>query len=178
MFGKFLQKKSSLNGNGSDPSMGSDSVSLRGDIELVLIGPDGKVKQKFEKKNTVVNVGKAAMASRCNGAGALPAFNYLALGSDSTAAAATQSLLIAEIAAGGAARVQASVSRVTTTVENDTSQLYNSFSISASLQIQEIGAFNLSGANLGQMLGRQVVSPAINAQNGDTVVATYKFKFS
>lgn len=158
---------------------GHDMVKLRGDIEIRQFGPDGRLKHKQDIRNTIVNVGKFTMSSRLNGVGALPAFNYLALGSDSTVAAAAQSLLIAELTganASGAARVQASVSRVTTTTENDTAQLFNSFSILQSMQIQEVGAFNLSGANNGQMLGRQVVT-AINAQAGDTVQVTYKFQF-
>jgi hypothetical protein len=176
MFKEFLNRLSSRSSNrgGSDAS---DNVPIKGHIEITVLGPDGKIKSRFEKHNTILNVGKAAMASRCNGSGGLAAFNYLALGSDSTAAAAAQSLLLAELTIGGAGRAQASVSRVTTSVENDTAQLYYAYSLSASVQIQEIAAFNLSGANLGQGLGRQVVSPAINGQNGDTVQATYKFQF-
>jgi len=156
-----------------------ETIPLKGSFEIVLRGPDGKIKQRQKKDNLILNTGKGAMASRLNGAGALPLFNYLALGSDNTAAAAAQSLLIAELtgaASSGGQREHASTSRVTTTVTNDTAQLYFQYAIQVSMQIQEVAAFNQSGANNGQVLGRQVVT-AINAQSGDTVTVTYKFQF-
>lgn len=159
-----------------NPAQGySETIPLKGHIAIRHLGPNGELKKYWEKHNLIVNVGKFAMASRTNSASPA-AFNYLALGSDSTAAAAAQSLLLGELTIGAAVRNQASISNVTTTVTNDTAQLYYSWAITASVQIQEVAAFNLSGVNLGQMLGRQVVT-AINAQNGDTVQVTYKFQY-
>lgn len=142
---------------------------------------NGKLLSKQEIKNVVPYVGKYAVANNLLFA-SVSRMNYMALGSDSTAAAVGQSLLIAELTganSSGAARVQASVSAVNVSAPTgltDTAQFYNSFAIQTSCQIQEVAIFNLSGANNGQMMGRQVVT-AINAQNGDTVVVTYKFQF-
>jgi len=147
----------------------SEKIDLVGSFEIVLRGPDGKIKQSQSKKNVIVSVGKAAMASRLTGVGSIPLFNYLALGSDATAAAAGQSLLLGELTgalSSGAERAHASVSRVTTAVEDDTGQLYYQYAVQTSCNIQEVGAFNQSGAGNGQMLGRQVVT-AIPAQSGE-----------
>ena len=146
-------------------------VHKRGDKEMS--------RQKI--KNVVPYVGKYTAATALMFA-SLPKFAYMALGSDGTAAAVGQSLLLGELTganASGAARVQCSVAAVNVSAPTgitDTAQFYNSFSINVSCQIQEVAIFNLSGANNGQMMGRQAVT-AINAQGGDTVQVTYKFQF-
>lgn len=141
----------------------------------------GKTLSKQEVINTVPYVGKYAFANNAIFS-SIPRANYMALGTNSTAAAVGQSLLLGELTganSSGAARVQCSVSAVNVSAPTgltDTAQFYYSFAIQTSCQIQEVGIFNLSGANNGQMFGRQVVT-AINGQNGDTVVVTYKFQF-
>lgn len=161
-------------------SVPSDMFPMRGYFDIEHIR-GGKTLSKQSVNNTVVYVGKYLVANNMLFASVARA-NYMALGTDSTAAAVGQSLLIGELTganSSGAARVQASVSAVNVsapTALTDTAQFYNSFAIQTSCQIQEVGIFNLSGANNGQMVGRQVVT-AINAQNGDTVVVTYKFQF-
>lgn len=158
----------------------SDFVKIRGYFEIVH-ARDGKELSRQKVDNTVVYVGKYAAANNLIFA-SIPRMAYMALGTDSTAAAVAQSLLLGELTganSSGAARVQASVSAVNVSAPTgitDTAQFYNSFAIQTSCQIQEVGIFNLSGANNGQLMGRQVVT-AINAQNGDTVVVTYKFQY-
>lgn len=142
---------------------------------------DGRLLSEQDVKNVVPYVGKYAAANNLVFA-SVPRMAYMALGSDATAAAVGQSILLGELTganASGAARVQASVSAVNVSAPTgltDSAQFYNSFAIQASCQIQEVAIFNLSGANNGQMMGRQVVT-AINAQNGDTVIVTYKFQY-
>ncbi len=163
---------------GSGP--GNEFVKIRGYYEIVHKRGD-KILSTQKRDNTVVYVGKYTVANNLIFA-SVPRLAYMALGLDSTAAAVGQSLLISELTganSSGAARVQASVSAVNVSAPTgitDTAQFYNSFAIQTSCQIQEIAIFNLSGANNGQMMGRQVVT-AINAQNGDTVQVTYKFQF-
>ena len=162
------------------PNGQSEFMKMRGYFEIEH-KRDGKTLSKQAVDNTVVYVGKYLVANNMLFA-SVPRAAYMALGTDSTAAAVGQSLLLGELTganSSGAARVQASVSAVNVSAPTgltDTAQFYNSFAIQTSCQIQEVGIFNLSGANNGQMVGRQVVT-AINAQNGDTVVVTYKFQF-
>lgn len=158
----------------------AELIGVRGYFEIVHKRGD-KVLSRQEVKNVVPYVGKYIAANNLLFA-SVARLNYMALGSDSTAAAVGQSLLLSELTganASGAARVQCSVSAVNVSAPTgitDTAQFYNSFAVQVSCQIQEVAVFNLSGANNGQMMGRQVVT-AINAQNGDTVQVTYKFQF-
>ncbi len=158
----------------------TEKVAVNGFIDIEHIR-GGRVIAKQSIKNVVPYVGKYLAANNLIFA-SIPRLAYMALGLDSTAAAVAQSLLISELTganSSGAARVQASVSAVNVSAPTgitDSAQFYNSFAIQTSCQIQEIAIFNLSGANNGQMMGRQVVT-AINAQNGDTVQVTYKFQF-
>lgn len=122
-------------------------------------------------KNLITSAGKAGAASRINGAGAEAAFTYLAVGVGTNAAAAGDTTLQTEITDSGLARVNATASRVTTTVTNDTAQLANTFSVSGTKAVTEAGILN-AGAS-GTLLSRQVFS-AINVINGDSLAMTYK----
>lgn len=83
--------------------------------------------------------------------------------------------LMNEITTGGLARASATVSRVTTTVTNDTAQLDKTWSVTASFAVKEAGALN--AASSGTLLGRQTFS-AVNVANGDTLQVIYKFQMS
>lgn len=176
----MLEKLFSKIGVGRKEDPNTDQVPLKGYFEIVHMR-DGKILSRQKKNNTVLYVGKYLAANNLINS-SVPHLNYMALGSDATAAAVGQSLLLAELTganASGAARVQCSVSAVNVSAPTgitDTAQFYYSFAINVSCQIQEVAIFNLSGANNGQAMGRQVVT-AINAQNGDTVQVTYKFQF-
>lgn len=122
--------------------------------------------------NLVTNAGMAGMASRANGAGSEAAFTYIAIGTGTTAAAATDTALQTEITTGGGARASATASRVTTDVTNDTAQLVNTFSFTSSFAVTESGVLN--AASSGVLLARQVFS-AINVANGDSLQITWKF---
>lgn len=126
-------------------------------------------------KNLIPTAGKAGMASRCNGSGGEAAFTYLAVGTGSTGPAAGNTTLEAEISDSGLARASASVSRVTTTVTNDTAQLDKTWSVTGTKAVTEAGALN--DASTGTLLGRQTFS-VINVINGDSLQIIYKFKFS
>lgn len=124
--------------------------------------------------NLITNAGFAAMASRLTGSGGEAAFTYMALGTGTNAAAVTDTALQSEIVDSGLQRVVATLSRVTTDVTNDTAQLVNSFSITGTKAITEMGILN--AASGGTLLNRQVFT-AINVQNGDTLQITAKFDF-
>ncbi len=132
----------------------------------------GSWKKSLRVSNLVVNAGMAGVASRINGAGAEAAFTYIAIGTGTTAASASDTALVAEIITGGGARAAATASRVTTDVTNDTAQLVVTFNFTASFAVTESGVFNASSG--GTMLARQVFS-AINVSSGDSLQVTWKF---
>ena len=120
----------------------------------------------------LTNTGFAAIAGRVGDTGSITAFTYLAYGDDTTTAAATHTALQGT----ESQREAATVSRVTTTVTNDTLQLTKTFTISSTETIGEVGVFNASSS--GSMLARSVLSPTRSVASGDSYVCTYKIKFS
>lgn len=120
--------------------------------------------------NLVTNAGKAGVAGRINGVGSVNAFDYIALGTGTTAAALGDTTLETEITTGGGARAQGTASRTTTDVTNDTARVVNTFSFTASFAVTESGVLN--AASSGDLLCRQVFS-AINVANGDSLQVTW-----
>jgi len=103
------------------------------------------------------------------------AFTYLSVGTSSTGELATNTTLGAEITTGGLERAAATVTRVTTTVANDTLQLVHEWAATAEHLVRECGAFNLGAA--GDMLARKTFG-LVTVPNGDHLKLTYKFPFS
>ena len=127
-------------------------------------------------KNLVVDAGKAGAASRLNGSGGEAVFDRIGAGTGATAPAAGDTALGAEKdEAGGATTTHkaATVSRVTTTVTNDTAQDVVTFNYTASVAVTESGVFN--AATAGTMLCRQTFT-AVNVVNGDSLQFTWKIK--
>lgn len=125
--------------------------------------------------NLVTSAGKAAIASRFNGAGSEAAFTYIALGTGTTAAAVGNTTLETEITDSGLTRQSATVSRTTTTVTNDTARLTYTWTASGSKAVTESGCLN--AASSGVLANRQVFS-AVNLVNGNSFQATHDFAFS
>lgn len=128
---------------------------LKGWLEFKVLDKNGRVKQQGEIKNIITNVGLAAAAGLLNGQ-VTNFFDYVELGTDATAAAATQTALLAAITTGGGDRKLATASRVTTTVTNDTARWVATWTFSAGFTIREVGIFDAASA--GNMLNRQVVN--------------------
>ncbi len=180
----------------------NDTGKLKGIIEITLKDKDGKIKKLFNLNrlgsfllknfhwdlkipylfghfdnslkivNTITNTGKAASISRLGVASGTTAFTYLAVGTGTTAAAATDTALVAEITDTGLERAAATVTQTTTTTDNDTLQLVKQWTATGAKAVTECGAFNASSGPV--MLGRQVFS-AVNVANTDTLQITYKF---
>jgi hypothetical protein len=131
--------------------------------------------------NLITDAGRAAVASRINGSGAAAAFTSIGQGTGTTAASAADTALQTGVTAAGAAdsgvhalaTASVTVSRVTTTVTNDTAQLVGTVSESATIAITESGVFNADTA--GTLLCRQVFT-AVNVVNGDSLQFTWKIK--
>jgi hypothetical protein len=147
---------------------------LQGTFTFELRDSSGNTKDKWEVKNLVTNAGFAQLALLAGDASATP-FTYIAVGTSSTAPAVTDTTLTAEIVDSGLARVAGTVSRVTTTVTNDTYQVTYTWTASGSKTIEEVGVFNASSA--GTMLCHALTtSKAVGS--GDALTGTYKLKFA
>jgi len=152
-----------------------DTIKITGLIKAVLKDANGKIKGIREVKNTITNVSFAVFAGLAGAVDTQTAFTYLALGTGTTAAAATDTALETEITDSGLARAGATVTRETTTLTNDTLQLDYTWTASGSKAVTEAGALN--AASVGVLAGRQVFT-ALAAESSDTIQITYKFKFS
>lgn len=121
----------------------------------------------------ITNVGKAEVAKLIGAdtaSGATP-FDYIAIGTGTTAESATQTALVSEVQ-----RAAAVGSITTTNVSNDTLQLVkDAFTFGGSYAITESGVFNASSG--GVMLCRKTFS-AINVTADDTLKVTWKIVVS
>ena len=113
----------------------------------------------------VTNAGKALFANLILGSGT--AITHMAVGSGTTAFAAAQTTLVTEITDSGVERVAPTLSRITTTVTNDTTKAIKTFSVTGTITVAEGGLFNAAAA--GDMPVRVVFSPARSLISGDTI---------
>lgn len=151
-----------------------DNTKVTGTYKIEVRDSLGNLQMSKEVKNLVVNAGLAQLALLAGDASATP-FTYLAVGTSTTATAGSQTALQAEITDTGLARAAATVSRVTTTVTNDTLQFVYTWTASGTKTVEEVGVFN--AASSGTMLSRALTgsTPLVN---GSQLSITYKLKFS
>jgi len=147
-------------------------LKLEGNFTLNLFRNGKKIDERT-LKNLITNAGKAELANLLGNVSSPVAFTYLAVGTGTTAADVTDTTLEAEIVDTGLARASATVTRVTTTVTNDTTQLLKAWTATGVKAVTEIGAFN--DASAGILLGHQVFA-AMNVISSDVLELTYKFK--
>lgn len=145
-----------------------------GTYKITIATKEGLVRDESVVKNIVTNAGKAQLALLAGDASATP-FTYLALGTSSTAVGASQTALQAELTDTGLARAAGTVSRVTTTVTNDTFRLTYTWTASGTKAIEEVGVFNASSS--GTMLSRALTSTK-TVNNGETITAVYTLAFA
>jgi len=120
----------------------------------------------------VTNSGKFTIAALASNIGAPVAFSYLGIGTGTTTFAATQTALVTPLGD----RASATVTLVTTTVTDDTTQFAYSFSITGTNTITEVAIFNASSS--GVMWARTVLTTPRAVVNGDTYALTYKVSFA
>ena len=113
----------------------------------------------------VSSAGKALFANLILGSGT--AITHMAVGSGATAFAATDTALVTEITDSGVERVAPTLSRITTTVTNDTMKAIKTFSVTGTITVAEGGLFN--AATAGDMPVRVVFSPSRSLISGDTL---------
>ena len=151
-----------------------EGIKVYGEYHLILRDKFGNILKEITVPNVITNAGLAELAGlTCADVGGT-GWDYLALGTDATAAAVGQTALIAEIDTNGGERTAGTGTRQTTNVANDTFQLVVNWSFTGNLNIREIGLFNATPAG-GTMLSRQTMS--FNASNGDSLQATYRIIF-
>lgn len=134
----------------------------------------GVMKSVAEANNTLTNGRLAVLAGLEGNTGAQTAFGYLALGTDATAPAASQTALIAETIVSGLARAAATITRITTAQANDTLRLFKVFTVGGGVvgttTINEIGYFNDPTAGV---MGGRALTGAKALIAGDTLTAIY-----
>jgi hypothetical protein len=133
----------------------------------------GTLLEDRKVKNLITNTGKAAVAGLILQTGSTNAFDYIGIGTGTQAAATTDTALQTEISTGGGERALSSLSRVTTDVSNDTSQLLHTFTFTTtgSYAVTEAAVFD--SATSGTMLCRQTFA-AITVTTNDTLEVKYK----
>jgi hypothetical protein len=151
-----------------------ETINIKGVIDFTIKDKDGNIKDQWTVNNLITSAGKAQLALLAGDAAAVP-FTFLALGTSNTAASAGQTALIGEITTTGLARAGATVTRVTTTVTNDTLFLEYTWTATGTATVEEIGVFNAASA--GTMLARAVTGTK-NLINTETLNAKYRIIFS
>lgn len=170
--------------------------------EIVLFGRDGQLKPLWQENllgrllrlagcevrlphvtgistlvmrnhNLITNVGHAAANARMSGQGSYATFVNLAIGTGTTAAAATDTALQTEITTGGGARGAATATQVTTTVTNDTTLLVKTWTFTAAFAVTEEGILD-NATSGGNLLAHQVFA-AINVASGDALQVSHRY---
>jgi len=148
----------------------NENLKLSGQLNIVLKDKAGNVKDTREVKNLVVNAGLAYIASRMTGT-AKSVMSHMALGSSTTAAAASQTDLVSILGSREA------LDSTTITGTNDEKVEYvASFEAGdATGAVTEAGIFN--AATGGDMLCRTTFS-VVNKAADDTMSVTWTITLS
>ena len=141
--------------------MFTESVNVKGNLEVILLDETGKQKDYRKVNNLVVAVGKDVIASRLVG-NSLAVMSHMAVGASDTAAATSQTALGTEL---GRVALD-STSRATNTI----TYVATFPAGTGTGSITEAGILN-AGAS-GNMLCRTVFGVVTKA-SGDTVVITW-----
>jgi len=140
----------------------NEDLKLRGDVAIVLKDKDGNVKDSREIHNLVVSAGLEFICSRMAGTSA-GVMSHMALGSDTTAAAAGQTDLLSIL--GSREALDSS------TASNNTVTYVSSFEAGEGTgAVTEAGVFN--AASSGTMLCRTVFA-VVNKAADDTMSVTW-----
>lgn len=146
--------------------MFNDTLTMKGRLDIVLIGPDGSEKDRRTLDNLVVTTGKNYVASRMAGTSSA-VMSHMAIGTSATAAAAGDTALGTE-----AARTA-----LTSSTVNSNEVVYvDTFAAGTGTgAITEAGVFNASSG--GTMLCRTVFS-AVNKSANDGLTITWSVQAS
>jgi len=156
-----------------------EKAMLKGWFKIDHFDRVGNLIETVETPNAMMNLGfkEVAQLIGTDTTSGATAFDYIAVGTGTTEATATQTALITEITDTGLTRAAGTGTNITSTdgVAYDTFQLVKSFSPTGSKAVTESGILNASST--GVLLCRQTFA-AINVTNGDTLTITWKIKVS
>lgn len=149
--------------------MGKD-MTLKGQYFVKLYGPDGVLKHEHTGKNVVVENGKeflASFLSSANAAASTFTMQYVAIGTDSTSEAASNTALGTEVSrhTGSVSYTSGGIFEVVATFATG----------SGTGAIVEYGVFSSNTG--GTMLSRDTES-VVNKGANDTLTVTYQLTFS
>ena len=142
-----------------------DALGLKGHVLIEVKDAEGKLKDVREFDNLVMDAGEDELAQLLVGVAAT-AFTYIAIGTDSTAAADSQAALGGEISTNGGSRAQ----DASPSTSGNVSTVSVTYSFTDALAIQEAGLFNDPTA--GDMFSRQTFA-VVNVGNGDSMTVTW-----
>lgn len=150
-----------------------EGAQLQGFIKIDHFDKAGNLIETVNTPNALMNLGFKEVAGLFNTdqAGSYTAFDYIAVGTGTTAATATDTTLETEVTNLGLTRAAGTGTSVTTNVTDDTAQFLKSFTVTGAAAVTESGVLN--AASTGTLLCRQTFS-AINVANGDTLQITWK----
>jgi len=140
-------------------------VGLAGHIDFKLNRADGSV-EEWGMHNLIMDAGEDEVAKLIADESTGDAFDYIAIGTDNTAADDGQTTLSAEISTNGGARAQDG----TPTTSANVATINVTFNFTDPLAIVEVGLLNAAAA--GDMLARQIFS-VINVDDGDSLTVTW-----
>jgi hypothetical protein len=154
-----------------------ENIALNGYFKIDHYDRYGNLIEIIETPNLITNAGKAEVSGLIgtDTTSGRTAFDYIAVGTGTTAATATDTQLGTEVTNIGLTRAAGTGSRVTTSVANDTFQLTYGFSVTGTAAVTEAGVLN--AASTGVLLCRQTFS-ALNVINGDSLTITWKVQIS
>ena len=141
-----------------------ERLKVRGDLRVVLTGPDGQVKDERDLKNLVVDTGLNFIVNRMKDATA-SVMSHMSLGDQDTAAVAGNSTLASEISGSRVA-----LSSTAITANNQITYVANFAAGVGTGAVKESGIFN--GSTGGTMLCRTTF-PVVNKQAGDSMTVTW-----
>ncbi len=164
--------------NSNQNDVKADKMKTLGHLQLVLYGPDGDIKAYRQTDNLVVTNGDNVTANRIFGTTLTTshafsgAFNYIAVGTGSTAVAATQTDLTTVASAHRLATVTNGAIHGTAQVQ--VTFPANRLTNSSSVNIQESGLFDAfgNGTANSNMFARQTFT-AIGVNPADTLQITW-----
>ena len=146
-----------------------EKATLIGKFHIALFDQNKLIEER-DVFNTVMNAGKAEMSGLLLKDVGGQAFDYVAIGTGTTAPNITQTALVGE-----KYRNACTGSQQTTTVTNDTARLTCSIAITATATMSEAGVFNSSSA--GDMLARTTFS-GLAVSSGNTLQVGYSIQVS
>ncbi|GAJ05525.1 unnamed protein product [marine sediment metagenome] len=149
-----------------------DNIRITDEVILEHIRGGKVVDRRVLKGNLITSAGKAAVAYLIGSETPDP-FTWLAVGTDPTGEDIADTTLGAEITTNGLERAAGTVSRITTTVANDTMQILHTWTATAAHLVREVGVFDQDAPG-GEMLNHKTFA-LITLANTDQLKLTVKF---